>query len=167
MSSNLKTGGIINQFLINSQSNKRHYVIPYGLLKWWAIFLHILELWNQSFRKLNRFICHYWLVLPHLCPGRTGGWLQLNWPSLKNNWSKLETSGELRIILEESMGEYTSNEESKTGRCPTCNRLDLESRGSWPTMPKHFPGNDRGEPAISFKLTGWSLSRMQENYRSF
>ena len=28
--------------------------------------------------------------------------------------------------------------ESKTGRCLTCNRMDLESLGSWPTMPKNF-----------------------------
>ena len=28
------------------------------------------------------------------------------------------------------------------------------------------PSNDRGEPAVSYKWTGWS-SRLQENYRSF
>ena len=32
--------------------------------------------------------------------------------------------------------------ESKTGRCQTCNWLDLGSLGSWPTMPKNFPGAD-------------------------
>ena len=36
--------------------------------------------------------------------------------SLKNTRSKFEISGELLIILEESV-EYTSIEESKTGRC--------------------------------------------------
>ena len=29
----------------------------------------------------------------------------------------------------------------KTGRCLTCDRLDIESLGSWPAMPKHFPGS--------------------------
>ena len=46
-----------------------------------------------------------------LCPGRTGGYLQMNRSSLRNNrlW-KLETSGELPIVLEESIEEYISNE---------------------------------------------------------
>ena len=40
----------------------------------------------------------------------------MNWLSLRNNWLKFETLGELPITLEESI-EYTSNEESKTERC--------------------------------------------------
>ena len=42
------------------------------------------------------------------------------------NRLKFYTSGELPVILEESI-EYTSNEYSKTG---SCDRLDLESLGS-------------------------------------
>jgi hypothetical protein len=80
---------------------------------------------------------------PNLCPGRTGGSLQMNRLSFRNNQLKLETSRELPFILEESIEEYTSTEESsKTGRCLTCNRLDLESLGSSLTMPKNFLGTD-------------------------
>ena len=43
-----------------------------------------------------------------LCPGWTGGYFS-NRLSLRNNRLKFETSGELPIILEESI-EYTSNE---------------------------------------------------------
>ena len=37
--------------------------------------------------------------------------------SLRNNQLKFETSGELPIILYESILEYTSSEQIKTGRC--------------------------------------------------
>ena len=40
---------------------------------------------------------------------RTGGYLQMNRLSLRKNRLKLETQGELPIILEESI-EYISNE---------------------------------------------------------
>ena len=43
------------------------------------------------------------------CLGRTGGQVQTKWLSLRNKWLKFETSGELPIILEESI-EHTSNE---------------------------------------------------------
>ena len=33
---------------------------------------------------------------------------------------------------------------SQNRKMSTCNRLDLESLGSWPTMPKNFPGTDVG-----------------------
>ena len=74
--------------------------------------------------------------LSNLCPGgRTGGWLQMHRLSSRKNWLKLETSGNLPIILEESM-EYTrTNESIETGRCQhVTNRLDFESLGSWPTL---------------------------------
>ena len=45
----------------------------------------------------------------HQGSGRTGGSLQMNRLSLRNNRLKLETSRELPIILEESI-EHTSNE---------------------------------------------------------
>ena len=38
--------------------------------------------------------------------GRTGGWLQMNRLSLRNNRLKLETLGELLIILEEFINFY-------------------------------------------------------------
>ena len=53
---------------------------------------------------------------------------------------EFETSREPPIILEESVEDYTSNERKQTERRQNVNRLDLESLGSWPTMPKHFPG---------------------------
>ena len=56
------------------------------------------------------------------CSGRTGGWLQMNRLSLRNNRWKFETSGELPIALEESI-EYTSNEwKQQTWKISTCNR---------------------------------------------
>ena len=63
----------------------------------------------------------------------------MNLLSLRNNQLKLETSGELLIILEECI-EHTSNERKQNQKMSTRNRLDLESLGSWPTMPKNFPG---------------------------
>ena len=54
---------------------------------------------------------------------------------------RFETSGELSIVLEESMEEYTSNQwKQNRKKMSTCNRLDWESRGSWPTLPKNFIG---------------------------
>ena len=44
------------------------------------------------------------------CLGRTGGYLRMNWLSLRNNQLKLETIGESLVIVEESIEEYTSNE---------------------------------------------------------
>ena len=41
--------------------------------------------------------------------GENGSYLQMNWLSLKNNRLKLETSGELSIVLDGSI-EYTSYE---------------------------------------------------------
>ena len=65
----------------------------------------------------------------------------MNWLSLRNNRLKLETSGELPIILEESIAEYTPTEWKQNWKImSTCNWLDLESLGSWPTMPKNFLG---------------------------
>ena len=88
----------------------------------------------------------------------------------ENKQLNFETSGELPFILEESI-EYTSNEGKKTRKMPTCIWLDLESPGSLPkTMPKTSRAlvltYDPGEPAVSYRWTGWS-SRLQENHRSF
>ena len=41
----------------------------------------------------------------------------MDWLSLRNNRLKLETLGELPIILEESIEEYISNELKQNGRC--------------------------------------------------
>ena len=55
--------------------------------------------------------------------------------SLRNNRLKLETLRELPIILEESTQQYTSNEWKQNRKITsTCNRLDLESRGPWPSL---------------------------------
>ena len=60
-----------------------------------------------------------------------------NWSS-RNNQLKFKVSGELLLILKESI-EYTSNEFKKPIRCQHVNWLDLESLGSWLTMLKNFP----------------------------
>ena len=55
--------------------------------------------------------------------------------SLQMNQLKFETSGELSIILEESLEEYTTSVEWKHNRkMSTCNRLDLKSLGCGPTI---------------------------------
>ena len=69
----------------------------------------------------------------NLCPGRIGGWLQMNRLSSRNNWLKFKISGNLPIILEESI-EYTSNEWKQNRKMSTCDCLDLESLASWPTL---------------------------------
>jgi hypothetical protein len=60
---------------------------------------------------------------------------------LRNNRLKFDTSGGLPIIW----GIYTRiylKWRKKNKKMSTCNRLDLESLGSWPTMPKNFPGTE-------------------------
>ena len=60
--------------------------------------------------------------------------LKMDWLSWRFSRLKLETSaGELLIDLEESI-EWTSNE----WKLLTCDWLDLESLGPWPTMPKNL-----------------------------
>ena len=65
----------------------------------------------------------------------------MNQLSLRNNRLKFKTSEELPIILEESV-EYASNEWKQNQKMSTCNRLDLESLGSWPNTYAHkLPGH--------------------------
>ena len=56
----------------------------------------------------------------------------------RSNWLKFKTSGKLPIILEESM-DYTLINEEKNRKKPTCSRLDMETLGSRPNMPKNLP----------------------------
>ena len=69
----------------------------------------------------------------------------MNRLSLRNNRLKVETSGgELPIILEESVEEYTSSNEWKHNwkMMSTCNQLDSESLGPWPTIyAQKLPGH--------------------------
>ena len=58
---------------------------------------------------INLFVFLLWEYLSQGL-GRTGGQLQMNQWSLRNNRLNLETLGELWIILEESIKEYTLNE---------------------------------------------------------
>ena len=62
--------------------------------------------------------------------------------SLRNNRLKFKALGNLLTILKESI-EYTSNEwKHKNRKMSTCNRLDLESLGSWPTLyAQKLPGH--------------------------
>ena len=58
----------------------------------------------------------------------------MNRSSSRRNRLKFKTSQNLPIVLEEPI-EYTSNERKHQNRkMSTCNRLDLESLGSWPTL---------------------------------
>jgi hypothetical protein len=79
----------------------------------------------------------------NLCPGRTGGELQMNRLSSRTNRLKLKTSGNLPMLVffeEESIQECTSNEWKQNRKMSTCNRLDVGLLGSWSSMPKNFPG---------------------------
>ena len=74
---------------------------------------HLISKWLQHYVTLlvsdtNHYILNNYCT-DH-CLGRTGGWLQMNRLSLRNNRLKLETSRELPITLEESIEEYASNE---------------------------------------------------------
>ena len=66
----------------------------------------------------------------------------INMPkNLLNHWVEVHQDFTWfnRSVLEESI-EYTSNEwkHLQNRKMSTCNQLDLESRGSWPTMAKNF-----------------------------
>ena len=71
-------------------------------------------------------------LYPNHCSGRrTGGQLPMSQLSLRNKWLKF-----METITDHFRGIYVLNRpqmnESKTGRCLSkCNRLDLESLGSW------------------------------------
>ena len=53
---------------------------------------------------------------------------------------EVQDSGKLLIILR-SLGEYTSILMKENHEMSTCNRLDLETLGSWPIMPKYILGH--------------------------
>ena len=63
----------------------------------------------------------------------------MNQLSLRYNQLKFNTSGNLPTITEESI-EYTSHSLNKQ-KFTKCNRLDLETRGSWLMMPINLPGH--------------------------
>ena len=79
-----------------------------------------------------------------------------NWVWEITSWS-LETSEDLPIILEESIEEYISNEWKQNRKMSTCNRLDLESLGSWPTMPQKLPGHCSRDSS-NHKVQGWNVN---------
>ena len=88
----------------------------------------------------------------------------MNRLSLRNNQLKLETSGELPNILEESIEENTSNEWKQNRKMSTCNRLDLESLGSWPIVPKNFLGSilNRSTYLVLGKVFFWAPDRLTD-----
>ena len=73
----------------------------------------------------------------------------MNWLSSRNYRLKLKTSGILPIILEESIWNVPQKENPKI---TTCIRLDLETLGYRPILPKNLPGHwsDR---------RGWKFTR--------
>ena len=94
----------------------------------------------------------------HLCPGRSGGWLHMNWSSLRYNRLKFKTSWKLMIILEESM-ECALNERKRNRKMSTCYQLDLESPYLHQICPKYFPGtcyHFTRVPSLKFQAwRGW------------
>ena len=100
------------------------------------------------------------------CPGRTGGWLQMNRLSLRNNRLKFKTAGKLPIILEEFYSMYP-NLIKENLRMWTCHRLDLQTLGSQPVvMPIILPHRDeQGEAVDGSRYIGWVWevhNRLQE-----
>ena len=63
-------------------------------------------------------------VTHNLCPRTTGGWLHMSRLSLRNNRLKFfKTWGDLPIVWEESIEEYTSNEwKHQNWKMWTCNQ---------------------------------------------
>ena len=59
----------------------------------------------------------------------------MNRLSSRNNRLKFKTSGNLPITVEEKL-EYTSNECKQNRKLWTGFRLELESEGSWPSVPQ-------------------------------
>ena len=79
------------------------------------------------------------VMFPTTARGSTGSSLEMNRLSLWTYRLKFEALGELLFNSEESMDIYL--EWIKQNRkMSTCNRLDLESIGSWSTMLKNFSG---------------------------
>ena len=81
--------------------------------------------------------------------------VQLNRLSLRNNQLKFKIAGKLRIIFEEFI-EYTPIYQSfyenrkENRRMWTCNRLDLQTLGSQPVMPKNLPNHWWGSSPWEF-----------------
>ena len=77
----------------------------------------------------------------------------MNRLSFRNYQLKLETLGELPIVLEESI-EYIPHEWKQSRKMSTCHQLDLESPGSWLTMSKNFPGTNQEQKEDALTLRG-------------
>ena len=108
---------------------------------WGPLYLHpsipILFTWGTNGRS-------------YPMSGRTGGQVQMNRLSLRNSRLKFKTSGNLPIILEESI-EYTLNEYSKTGRCQHVsgwiyNKQDFD---------RLYPKTSRAKSIIQLAMTIW------------
>jgi hypothetical protein len=63
----------------------------------------------------------------------------MNRLSLRNNRLKFKTSGNLLIILEEFKAHTVPQQKNR--KMSACDRLDLETFGSQPIMPKYLPGH--------------------------
>ena len=65
----------------------------------------------------------------------------MNWLSLRNNRLKfIKISGKLSIILDKSIIMYLKLLKiKKKQKITTCNRLDLATLASWPTVLKYLP----------------------------
>ena len=84
------------------------------------------------------------IMVADQCSERTGGWLQMNRLSLRSaGWSsRLQRStNHFRGIYRIHLKWINQNRTMLT-----CNRIDLESLGSWLTPPKNFPGTVADHP---------------------
>ena len=99
--------------------------------------------------------CQCWTECRGLCPGRTGGELQMNQLSSRNNRLKFQGFRRFTDHFRGIYGMYFIWRKHQNRKMLTCNQLDLESRGSWPTMPKNFPGIGHGI-LVSKKASMWA-----------
>jgi hypothetical protein len=100
--------------------------------------VHRLSLRNSrsNFKISFKIIAHHSNRINGICSCsyRWTGWL---WEIA--GWISRLLSGESSIIQTESNWmEYTSDCKKKNQKIVTCNRLDLETRGFWPIVPKNF-----------------------------
>ena len=92
----------------------------------------------SSFIRASRQTTNATNIMQELWSGRTSSELQMNRLSLRNNRLKFKNSGELPITLEEFI-KYSPFFIKENRRMSTCNRLDLQTLGSQPVMPKNLP----------------------------
>ena len=82
------------------------------------------------------------------CSRKSGGWLQMNQLSLRNNWP-VEVR-DFQRITDHFRGIYKIylNWMKQNRKMSTCKPISFWTLGSWPTMPKNFPSTTLDVPQL-------------------